>query len=356
MLSSEWDRRSQPLPVVPNSSRTQIFGDSGHPLDCSAVIMDDSRSAQMCRYRLTLTAVDASLISMLQPIPHMYPTVATRADLVASGFSSRQITSEVKSGRLIRPRRDRYVPAGSPPDLVAAVRAGGKVTCTSALAAAGIWVQDASRVHVHLHRGSSRVRDPLSGKPVVASAPLRNFTLHWKPLAAPDHASSASIGIIDAMIHAVVCQPPDFAVASLDSAVRFGLITPMQLDVVFFHVPARLHHLRQQIDSRSESILETLFRLQLRRLRLPYALQVEFRGVGRVDFVIAGRVIVETDGASFHGEPTAARDYDRDLKLVALGYLVIRLNYRQVVFEPEAVMAAVRMAVASHRPVRAHRS
>ena len=310
----------------------------------------------MYLWQLNLTAVHASLISMLQPIPHLYPTVATRADLVAFGFSPRQITSEVKSGRLIRPRRDRYLPAGSPPDLVAAVRAGGKVTCTSALAAAGIWVQDASRVHVHLHRGSSRVRDPLSGKPVVASAPLRNFTLHWKPLVAPNDATSASIGIIDAMIHAVVCQPPDFAVASLDSAVRFGLITPMQLDVVFFHVPARLHHLRELIDSRSESILETLFRLQLRRLRLPYALQVEFAGVGRVDFVVAGRVIVETDGAAFHGAPTAERDYDRDVKLVALGYLVIRLNYRQVVFEPGAVMAAVRMAVASHRPVRARRS
>ena len=301
-----------------------------------------------------------TLITMLHPIPPRYPppypppypSVASRADLLALGFRPHHITNAVKAGQLIRPRRDRYLPAGTSADLIAAVRASGKLTCTSALTAAGIWVQDASRVHVHIPPGSSRIRHPHSGNPLVTAATVRSFTLHWKPLVHPDDATSAAVGIVDAMIHAVLCQPPDFAVASLDSAVRFGLMSPSQLDVVFFHLPDRLQGLRELIDPRSESILESLFRLQLKRLHLPYEVQVNFNGVGTVDFVVAGRIVVETDGAAFHGDKAAARDYDRDLTLAALGYLVIRLNYRQVVFEPERVMAAVRAAIRSHRPVR----
>jgi very-short-patch-repair endonuclease len=58
--------------------------------------------------------------------------------------------------------------------------------------------------------------------------------------------------------------------------------------------------------------------------------------------VIEGCVVVETDGRQNHeGSAEQARDYDRDMRLAARGYIVLRFNYRQVMFHRDEVMAAV---------------
>ena len=58
-----------------------------------------------------------------------------------------------------------------------------------------------------------------------------------------------------------------------------------------------------------------------------------------VDFVWPGRrLVVETDGYRYHRGRTAfENDRDRDLKLKALGYEVIRLTYRQITEESDHV-------------------
>ncbi len=58
-----------------------------------------------------------------------------------------------------------------------------------------------------------------------------------------------------------------------------------------------------------------------------------------VDFVWRERrLIVETDGYKYHsGREAFEDDRDRDLKLKALGFEVVRLSYRQVVDEPTRV-------------------
>ena len=55
------------------------------------------------------------------------------------------------------------------------------------------------------------------------------------------------------------------------------------------------------------------------------------------------KLVVETDGAATHGHAIAFhRDRERDLALQARGWRVIRLTWRQVVSEPERVMATLR--------------
>jgi very-short-patch-repair endonuclease len=58
-----------------------------------------------------------------------------------------------------------------------------------------------------------------------------------------------------------------------------------------------------------------------------------------VDFVWRRRrLIVETDGYKYHsGREAFEDDRDRDLRLKALGFEVVRLSYRQVVKEPTRV-------------------
>jgi very-short-patch-repair endonuclease len=58
-----------------------------------------------------------------------------------------------------------------------------------------------------------------------------------------------------------------------------------------------------------------------------------------VDFLWRERqLIVETDGFKYHsGRAAFEDDRDRDLRLKALGFEVLRLSYRQVVEEPTRV-------------------
>jgi very-short-patch-repair endonuclease/predicted transcriptional regulator of viral defense system len=59
------------------------------------------------------------------------------------------------------------------------------------------------------------------------------------------------------------------------------------------------------------------------------------------------RVIVEVDGYAFHSSRTAfERDRRRDADLSARGFTVIRVTWRQVVEEPEAVVARISAALA----------
>ena len=83
--------------------------------------------------------------------------------------------------------------------------------------------------------------------------------------------------------------------------------------------------------------------------------QVHFHGIGTVDLVIEGCVVVETDGREWHvGETAEARDYARDAALAGIGYTVLRFSYAQVMFQPDVVVRAIESALRMHRrsPVR----
>jgi very-short-patch-repair endonuclease len=98
---------------------------------------------------------------------------------------------------------------------------------------------------------------------------------------------------------------------------------------------------------RTRSELEREFLRLCRRHRLPMP-AVNLR-LGRltVDFCwVEQRLVVETDGYHYHrGRAAFEDDRDRDLKLHALGYEVLRLSYRQVFHEPTAVVAVLRTAL-----------
>jgi very-short-patch-repair endonuclease len=59
------------------------------------------------------------------------------------------------------------------------------------------------------------------------------------------------------------------------------------------------------------------------------------------------RLIVEVDGYEFHGSrPAFERDRRRDARLLAAGYRVMRVTWRQLVEEPERVIAVIAAALA----------
>jgi very-short-patch-repair endonuclease len=59
------------------------------------------------------------------------------------------------------------------------------------------------------------------------------------------------------------------------------------------------------------------------------------------------RLIVEVDGYAYHGTRAAfERDRARDADLQARGYRVMRVTWRQLVDEPEALIARIAQALA----------
>ncbi|MEK6271186.1 MAG: DUF559 domain-containing protein [Actinomycetota bacterium] len=70
-----------------------------------------------------------------------------------------------------------------------------------------------------------------------------------------------------------------------------------------------------------------------------------------VDFLWReARLIVEVDGYAFHGGRAAfERDRRRDAELQAEGLRVMRVTWRQLVGEPDAVVARLTRALRGHR-------
>jgi very-short-patch-repair endonuclease len=201
------------------------------------------------------------------------------------------------------------------------------------------------QTHVHIERGASRLRSDAS----CAAGKATSARLHWWPLVSPPDPYSPVVDIVDALAHAIRCQPPRYAIATLDSALNKLLITRDQLDEVFRAVPRKYGALRGLIDGRAESGPETLVRLIARSLGCVVYLQVQFDGIGRVDIVLDGWLVVECDSREFHADWAAqVSDRRRDVALAARGYVTVRFTAGQIMWQPELVQAALRGLLAAH--------
>lgn len=193
----------------------------------------------------------------------------------------------------------------------------------------GVFVWDASDVHIAVPSTSSRLRK--------GTASVR---VHWTHHRADGWSST---DLVDALVLAVVCQPVRAAIATLDSALNRGLIGERELDEIFAALPRRLRALRRHLDPSAESGSESLMRLILKRLGCRVESQVEIPGVGRVDFVVDGWLIVECDSKAHHKKWRAqVKDRRRDQAAAALGYATYRPIAADIFWNSERVVAAVR--------------
>lgn len=254
--------------------------------------------------------------------------------------SRREIDRELAQGRLIRVRKGTFVPGGCPAPLLEAARHGGRLDCVSLLRARGIFVLDREGpVHIQMDRGTTRA-EPRSA----------DVVRHWRKTRAVRAALHADL--IEALAQACRCQEPRAALATLDSAWHLGLIGEGDLTEVFRRLPQRYGALRPLLDRRSESGSETMMRLLLRTLGVTFELQVVIVGVGRVDFLVDGWLIIECDSEAHHaGWDAQRRDRRRDLAAAALGYTTLRPIAEDIMHDPGRVLRAVRGLLAARRTV-----
>lgn len=273
----------------------------------------------------------------------------TRADLIGSGLRRTDIDAAVSHGRLLRARRDRYVDPTADPALIEAACVGGRLACLSLLQHLGVFVLGNSALHVAVPANAARL-----GSLTPESTSSSQIRLHWGSGPGERLPQQLAETVIDALCHAVHCQPPRATVASIDSAVHLGLLAPDDLATLFGALPVRYRVLRRLVDGRAESGPETLMRLLLRGVGRTVEIQVRISGVGRVDLLVDGWLVIECDSDAHHAGPDAHRvDRTRDLELAARGYTTLRPLASDIMWHPERVLAGVRGLLAARRPRRA---
>jgi hypothetical protein len=268
--------------------------------------------------------------------------VLSRADLLSVGVSAREITRSVKLGDLIRLRRDHYCLPEVDRHVQEAVRVGGKLGCVSALQQYGVFAYQARHTHVQVDPFASRLRSPAPEWARLTEFNRGGVELHWLPEFEPNESEAHRVGLLDALLESLYCQHPWHALASIDNALNQRLITPDDVDELFWRAPRRLQALRPYVDGRAEAGQETVLRMIVHQTGLPFDLQVSFRDVGRVDILVAGCLVVEADSRQFHdGWEAHVRDRERDLAFAASGYASLRPAYQHTMHRPKLVRSAI---------------
>ena len=304
--------------------------------DLSTEVPTRSSYFAQLRHIVTMT------VELIDPFGMPLDRVFGYRELRASGLSRRGLEQALTHGTLVRARRDVYLSATASPTVVQAQRVGGRLDCLSVLQELGVFVLDNKRLHVQVEAYDGRLRSPTSRKERLAyTRHGSRVVVHWRTIDAP--LDLHSVPIAHALAQSAFCQPPRSTVASIDSALNRGVIAEDHLTELFALLPPRLKVLRPLVDGRAEAGSETLARLLLRVLGCRIELQKWIDGVGRVDLLIDGWLVVECDSRAHHdGWAMQEADRERDLALAARGYTTIRPTAKLIFHRPEVLIAAVR--------------
>lgn len=237
----------------------------------------------------------------------------------------------MRSGALRSVCHGWYAAADAHQGAARAIQLGGRLGCVSAVGLHGLWVPPERQVtHVRLLARSRTARPRLPG-------------IRWCP--AHGSRAVADHGIVDplpiALASAARCVTAEHFVAILDSALHRRLCTVADLQDWLALCPLTVRRLIDRTGP-AESGSESLVRFRLESLNIALRSQVRIAGVGRVDFLIGDRLVIEVDSLAHHTDLASYhRDRERDLALAALGYERIRITYHQVMDRWDWVLSRI---------------
>lgn len=267
--------------------------------------------------------------------------LASRAHLRAMGQTDRRIRAALDSGEVIRVGRSWVARPGANAEAVRAVAARGILGGESALRSYRIWVSK--------HTGTCIVSPPTASR----LPPLRRGEYRIRRDASPSPTTPWRVGVVDALAqHLPRVADPYHAAATLDSALNRRLVTAHDLGQLMQRMPRRIRRLRRHLDGRAESGLETLLRMAIRAAGWTVESQVEIPGVGRVDLVIDGWLVIEADGSRWHDDhESIERDRERNAALVRRGYRWHRFGYDQIMDDLEGCVDVIAKLLAGGAPL-----
>lgn len=269
--------------------------------------------------------------------------LAATHELYAAGATRWMLARAARTGQLIRARQGWYCLPETPPVLVRAARAGGRLGCIAAAALHGLDVRGVPRLHVCVAAHESRLRSERDSSLRLSHERSTDTIVHWsRPSLGGTRFAESPLACLISMAR---CQSPERVVAAADSAIRTRTITREQWLRAISALPPRLALLLSEADGVAESITESVALFRLRRLGIRVRQQVAIRGVGDVDFLLGDHLVIELDGRAFHIDKFE-EDRRRDALLSIRGYRVLRFSYRQVFERWGDVKAAILAATA----------
>jgi very-short-patch-repair endonuclease len=273
--------------------------------------------------------------------------VARAGRLATSGGERRRLAALVAAGQVIAHPGGCYSLPGADRDMVRALVARAALTCVSAARLHGLAVLPAAaqQTHVavpHRHGSPAARRGPTGSREVVVHRERPGLlTAHPHPRA-PDSGPWV-VAPAESLARMLRCGDPLAAIAAVDSALNRRTCTVRDVAALLTGPGSPgARGLLEECDGRSVSAIESVARVVLRRAGYRAEPGVRISGVGFVDLLVEGRVVVELDGFAYHHDRHAYReDRRRDRELAAQGYIVLRFTWEDVVGDPARVVESV---------------
>ncbi|WP_345067084.1 type IV toxin-antitoxin system AbiEi family antitoxin domain-containing protein [Leifsonia kafniensis] len=279
--------------------------------------------------------------------------VARRRELLSDGVGAKQLAAAVHLGRILRVRRGWYALPNLNPDLIKAVRVGGRLACVSAARHYGWAVGEDVGLHICVAANASRLHSPHNPAERMSPDGSPGITLHWEKKKSVRTTARWVTSRRETVLQLASCQSPELAVAAFDSFMHLDPVRSAELPDWLAELPRYILDQFESCSALCESFLESIGRIRLAREGLHGEHQVKITGVGRVDLLVNGWLVIEWDGLEHH-DNGAAHDEDchRDAVLASLGYRTLRFTYAMVMHEWYLVIAAIRAVLAGGRPAR----
>ena len=285
-------------------------------------------------YRLNMLVMDTS--ALLTRISNAHGA-ARQVDLHLERSERRRLQALVDSGHLRRyPHGVVALPDVDKRVLIARVHRG-LITCEHAAAHYRLPLPSSPKtLHVLIPRGHKEA--PLWGEHQHETRDLPPVPLSAFPVAP----------LARCLADLLCCAQEWTALVAADAALHQGRVTHEQVGTYLRGSRRVLGRRRlQRTSSRARSPLETLARIQLRGAGLDVVDGVEIGGVGEVDLLIAGWLVVELDGYEYHSDMWSFdQDRSRDRELARLGYTSIRFTANNV--RSGRIVDEVRRVLAAH--------
>jgi very-short-patch-repair endonuclease len=263
--------------------------------------------------------------------------VARTSELLERGIGPGLIRLATRSGELIRVRKGWYAAPSADRQVLRAVRVGGSLGCLSAARHHGLWVpEDPPKLHVAIPPTSSRLRSPDEARARL-DVDAADVVLHWMS------GSRVVQTVREAIDLGSRCGGADTGFVLLESALHRRLLSTRDHRVLLRAGSREFVALAKKAAASSASGTESLVKLMLVRLGVPFRQQVTVPGVGRVDFLVGESLVIEVDSAEFHAD--AYRDRRRDAIASIRGMRSLRFTYGQVMYESDVVSDAIAAAI-----------
>lgn len=256
----------------------------------------------------------------------------TSGELVRAGCSRRRIAAAVRGGDLLSLGGGAVGIPGVSVPVIAAVTRRASLACASALAQQGMeLLLPPDRVHLTGSRG----------------APDHRVRWHRGP------ADGLTLGAARAAAQLLHCRPAVEGLVAVDALLRTERTSAATIAAELprnrgGHASWVLANASALADSPMESVL----RYHLLQTGLTdFVLQARVAGVGRVDFLIQGWLIVEADGWDSHKDRAAfERDRQRDAVAATQGLRTVRFTWDAVLSHIDEVLRCIRRVLAGGPP------